>query len=103
MAAAGNFEVTTSSLNSALSNLKTKRKSLEDKITALQTSEGKLNGKWEGDAKNEFEKAFNDDVKQMNSFVRLVIQYESSLQDIIDAYRDAETKNKSTATTRTSH
>lgn len=101
--ASGNFEVTTSSLNSALSNLKTKRKSLESKIEALQMSEKNLSGKWEGDAKNEFENAFNNDVKQMKNFVRLIIQYESSLQDIIETYRDAETQNKTTANTRTYH
>lgn len=95
------FGVDLAKLRTALESLQTERKNLTTKVTELQTSEKTLSGKWEGDAKTSFESAFNSDVKYMNSFVTLVQQYESALQQVIAAYEAAEAANVSTATTRT--
>ena len=94
------FGVDLAKLRTALADLGKEKGKLSNKISDLQTSEQTLSGKWEGEAKDSFEKAFNDDLKKMNLFIEAVGKYERALQDTIAAYEKAESTNISTGKQR---
>lgn len=95
------FGVDLAKLRAALADLQKERGNLSTKIDEFQASEKTLSGKWEGDAKDSFEKAFNDDVKKMDLFIQAVQKYEKVLQDTIAAYEKAESANITTGKQRT--
>lgn len=94
------FGVDLAKLRAALADLQKERGNLSTKIEDLQASEQSLSGKWEGDAKDSFEKAFTDDLKKMNLFIEAVQKYETVLQDTIAAYEKAEAANIATGKQR---
>lgn len=70
-------------------------------VGTLETSEGTLNGQWEGAANEAFHKAFMDDKGYMDQFYNLIIKYCEVLEQIAIKYEQAEEANRDTATTRT--
>ena len=95
------FGVDLQKLEQCLSDLKSDHKQFDAEVENLRTSERTLSGKWEGDAKEAFEKAFNSDAKYMDDFGRLLTEYENALDTVIKAYRNAESTNIATGNLRT--
>lgn len=94
------FGVNLAKLEQCLSDLKRDHKDFSSEVENLCTSEKTLSGKWEGDAKDAFESAFTKDTTYMNNFGKLLGEYENALQQVIDAYRTAESTNVNLGTTR---
>ncbi len=98
---ANQITVTTSTLKSKASSLQSSNRQLNAQITQLQNQESSLCNMWEGDAKTAFDKAFRNDIQQMQNFTKEIDQYVSKLNEIIKSYEQAESRNTQTANQRT--
>ena len=94
------FTVDVAKLRTALSDLQKDHKDFNSEVDDLKKSEKTLSGKWEGDAKEAFEKAFLEDAKYMDDFSSLLTKYEETLQKMIEAYEAAARENVRTGSTR---
>lgn len=94
------IQVTTSTITSKASELKSLNSKFKGYIQNLQTAENSLNSMWDGEANDAFHNAFQRDITQMNNFYNAIEQYVSKLNEIAQQYDKAEKTNLSTATTR---
>ncbi len=92
--------VTTTTLNSKASELKSLNNNFRSQINNLKSVESSLNSMWDGEANDAFHKAFTKDITQMNNFYNAIEKYVQTLQEIAKKYDAAEQKNVSTATKR---
>ncbi|MDE7312622.1 MAG: WXG100 family type VII secretion target [Eubacterium sp.] len=98
---ANQFTVTTAQLNQKAGELRSNNRNLTTQIENLKSQQSALNGMWEGDARNAFDKAFNQDVQQMQNFYKEIENYVVKLTEIAKTYEQAENKNMETANVRT--
>lgn len=98
---ANQFTVTTAQLNQKAGELRSNNRNLTTQIENLRSQHSALNGMWEGDAKNAFDKAFNHDIQQMQNFYREIENYVTKLTEIAKTYEQAEVRNMETANVRT--
>lgn len=98
---ANQFTVTTAQLNQKAGELRNSNRSLTTQIETLRNQHNSLNGMWEGDAKNAFDKAFNRDIQQMQNFYNEINKYVDKLTEIAKNYEVAENKNLTRAVERT--
>lgn len=98
---ANQFTVTTAQLNQKAGELRANNRSLTIQIENLKTQQSALNGMWEGDARQAFNKAFNQDVQQMQNFYKEIENYVSKLEEIARTYEKAEAKNVEIGNVRT--
>lgn len=94
------FMVTSATLNSKAAELESFNNELKAQVDKLATSEEALSGMWEGEAREAFRKAFNDDKVQMLEFYNAIVTYVNALREIAKKYDQAEATNVSTAKTR---
>lgn len=69
----------------------------KDKMSNLAASEALLKSQWEGEANEEFHKAFMEDQKFMEKFSEEIEKYCSALETIAGKYQNAERENWRTA------
>ncbi len=98
---ANQFTVTTAELNQKAGELRANNRNLTTQIENLRSQHSALNGMWEGDAKQAFDKAFNHDIQQMQNFYKEIENYVSKLAEIAKTYEQAEARNMETANVRT--
>lgn len=91
------FQVTSSTLKQKAEELKNLNNNFEKEVEALVAAQQKLNGMWEGDAKQAFDNAFNSDKGKMTQFKTGIDEYYSRLLTIISEYEQAEARNVNTA------
>ena len=72
----------------------------KSQVDNLETNELNLCSMWEGQAKDAFHNAFNTDKEYMNQFYVLIQKYCQALEQIAQAYEEAEARNTDTATKR---
>lgn len=101
MAKGVEFTVDATQVKQKASELRDKNEKLKTLFGNLQDDHDKLNSMWEGEAKNEFDNAFNKDKEKMDKFIQGIEEYCRNLEDIAKAYETAEKTNTSTAKTRT--
>lgn len=94
------FTVTASQLRTSASELRSLNGQFKSAVGSLESQEGSLAAMWEGEAKNAFHNAFNNDKGQMDNFYNLIEQYCQALENIATKYMQAEQQNLSTAQTR---
>ena len=94
------FQVTAKELRAKAEELRGLKEQFESQVNNLEQQEKSLCSMWEGEAKEAFNKAFNSDIKQMDKFAKLIVQYCASLESIAMQYEKAEAQNVSTATAR---
>lgn len=90
---ASQITVSTRELNSKAQTLQTNNQRLNTLIDQLRTQEASLCSMWEGDAKDEFDKAFRSDINQMKNFYDAIKDYVVKLNEIIKNYDEAEARN----------
>lgn len=90
---ASQITVSTRELNSKAQTLQTNNQRLNTLIDQLRTQEASLCSMWEGDAKDEFDKAFRSDINQMKNFYEAIKDYVVKLNEIIKNYDEAEARN----------
>ena len=95
------FTVTTAQLNQKAGELRANNRNLTTQIQNLISQQRALNGMWEGDARQGFDKAFNQDVQQMQNFYKEIENYVTKLTEIAKTYEQAEARNLETVHTRT--
>lgn len=94
------FEVTTSELKRAVSDLTSDNAEFKNRVSELQELQMELSSEWQGDANTAFTTAFNNDKSQWDTFASLVDQYIQALQAIAENYEKVEAINKETAQIR---
>ena len=78
------FEVTTSELKRAVSDLTSDNAEFKNRVSELQELQMELSSEWQGDANTAFTTAFNNDKSQWDTFASLVDQYIQALQAILN-------------------
>jgi len=94
------IQTTIAQMRSASDDLKSSNEQFKSKVDELNTSEGKLNSSWEGPANDAFHSAFTKDYQQMLNFYQAMQQFITVLDNSIELYVRAETKNTDVATSR---
>lgn len=94
------YKVTASELKNAANNLRSYNNSLKSQIESLVQQENALNGQWEGEAKDAFDKAFKTDKVKFDKFVQTVEKFSTTLDQVAQKYEQSESKNVQIATTR---
>ncbi len=97
---ANNIIANTGQITAKADELKSFNADLKGKISDLRSQENSLGRMWEGDAKEEFHRAFENDAKQMDEFYKLIEKYVESLKQIVKAYEEAERANAQRACER---
>lgn len=95
------IQVTASQLRAKAGELRELNSQFKTQVNNLEGDEQVLAGMWEGEAKNAFHIAFNNDKGQMDNFYNLIEQYCMTLENIATKYEMAESHNVETAATRT--
>jgi len=94
------IKVTASQLNSKAEELEGLNNQFKSTVGALEETENVLAGMWEGEAKDAFHTAFNNDKTQMNNYFNAIAQYVNVMRQIAAKYAQAEAVNVSTASER---
>lgn len=92
--------VTAAQLKAKADELTSLNTSFKTNVSELEAYEQNLSGMWEGQAKDVFHQAFNNDKIQMTNFSTLVEKYVATLLTIAAKYEQAEAQNTETAATR---
>ena len=95
------IQVTSQQLRDKAAELRNQNNNVKSQIENLRAQENSLSGMWEGEARESFRNAFQQDIAKMNEFVSAIEQYATALVNIATEYDNAEAKNVSTASSRT--
>lgn len=97
----GLIQVSAAELKAKAGELRNLNSQFKTQVGNLESQEQTLVGMWEGEARDAFNNAFNNDKAQMDNFHNLIEQYCVALENIAAKYEMAESQNVSTAATRT--
>lgn len=95
------IQVSAAELKAKAAELRNLNAQFKSQVGNLESQEQNLVGMWEGEARDAFHTAFNNDKTQMDNFYNLIEQYCVALENIAVQYERAEAQNVSTAATRT--
>ncbi|MCC8151648.1 MAG: WXG100 family type VII secretion target [Lachnospiraceae bacterium] len=95
------IRVSATTLKTEASELANLNATFKGYVNDLESTEQSLVSMWDGEAKEAFHTAFNNDKIQMTNFSTLIEKYVATLQTIAAKYEQAEATNLSTAQTRT--
>lgn len=95
------IQVTAKQLRAKASELRGLNGQFKSQVGGLESQEQVLAGMWEGEAKNAFHTAFNNDKTQMDNFHNLIEQYCTTLENIATKYEMTEGITTQIAATRT--
>jgi len=96
----GVIRVTATELRAKAEELAGLNANLKTNVGDLEACEQNLASMWDGEAKDAFHQAFNNDKIQMNNFSMLIEKYVATMQEIAAKYAQAENINVSTASNR---
>ena len=94
------IRVTAAQVKSTADQLRQYDSQFKSQVDNLETHELNLGSMWEGQAKDAFHNAFNNDKEYMNQFYVLIEKYCQALEQIARSYEEAEARNTDTATKR---
>lgn len=94
------FRVTSRELRSKASELRQLNSQFKKAVEEMTATEQQLVGMWDGDAKDAFHNAYNNDKSQMDTFYQTIERYCQALENNASKYETAEQKNLNTASTR---
>lgn len=94
------IKVTASQLNAKAEELEGLNNQFKNTVNALEETETTLMGMWDGEAKDTFHQAFNNDKTQMNNYFNAIAQYVNVMRQIAAKYAQAEAANVGTASQR---
>lgn len=97
----GLIQVSAAELKAKAVELRNLNAQFKTQVGNLESQEQTLVGMWEGEARDAFNTAFNNDKVQMDNFYNLIEQYCVALENIAAKYQMAEAQNVSTAAART--
>ena len=94
------FNVQINELVAKANTLNELNQTFKGQVERLVETEGSLGGMWEGEARNSFHTAFNNDVQQMGVFHTAVATYVETLLGAAEKYQMAEALNIELGKTR---
>ena len=94
------FSVSVQDLKAKVEALRTLNSEFKARTNDLTTTEASLNGMWEGEAREAFHSAFQNDITQMGNFYNAIEVYAMRLNDMASRYEAAEAANLEIATER---
>lgn len=94
------IRVSTSELKAKAEELKNLNFQFKSSVSELESVENNLSGMWEGEARDAFHNAFNNDKVQMNNFYNAIEVYVQRLEEAAAKYAQAEAANAELAGTR---
>ena len=95
------IQVTSSELRTKAEELRGLNQRFTQEIENMLSHQNNLNSMWEGEAKEAFNQAFNQDKGKLDNFKNAIDAYIQALTTIAARYEDAEKKNFSIAGQRT--
>lgn len=96
------IQVTAEELKNRASQLQGLNLKFQTEVENLMNCQNNLSSMWEGEAKDAFYQAFMRDKGSMDNFKDAINGYIQALNTIAARYEEAEKRNLSTASTRTS-
>lgn len=90
---ADNFRVQISGLNSGVTELVTLNQQFSNVMKQLRESIATLSTQWEGEAKDKYNTAMNQDIEMMMKFYELMQRYIEALAEISKKYSSTEQAN----------
>lgn len=94
------IRVTPAQLKAEAENLRSLNTQMKGKVDILVTSEQNLVSMWEGQDRDAFDKAFNNDKDQWAAFNDLIEKYVGTLLEIVAKYEESERMNTDIASNR---
>ena len=89
---AGNLiEVNTSTLKSDISTIYAEINSLKNDVTRLRSAESQLSSMWDGNAKNAFIAAVNDDIQRLEELIGALSKFTDKTDTSRSEYEKCET------------
>ncbi len=95
------IKVTSGNLKSKASELRQLNNQFKKAVEDMTSYEQQLVSMWDGDAKEAFHTAYNNDRTQMDTFYQTIEKYCQALESNAAKYEAAEQKNYNTASNRT--
>ena len=84
--------VSTNKLEEGAQTIESKRKALEQEITALKSSAARYLSYWEGESKNAFVKSVNDNANLLTTFTNNTQKFADALRTGATNYESGEKK-----------
>ena len=94
------IRVTSAELKNKAAELRGLNDKFQAAIEELTANEQQLMGMWDGDSKEAFHAAYNNDKTQMDNFYAAIEKFCQVLEMNAAQYENAEAKNTNTASTR---
>lgn len=94
------FRVSINDLKTKVDSLRQLNSQFKNQVSDLESTEASLNGMWEGQARETFHQAFNNDKVQMNNFYNAIEVYAQRLEAIAAKYAQAEAESIEIASQR---
>ncbi len=95
------IKVSANELKARAEQLNEMNNTLKAKVDDFRTSADALAAQWEGEARDAFVNACNQDQEQMNTFIQVIQEFYQRLLFMAQNYEATERKNVEIATTRT--
>lgn len=96
------IKVTPRELRNKADQLEQFNRQFRNEVKKMEGYESQLSSMWDGDAKQAFRKAFNDDKIKMERFALNIDKYIMALREDAQKYEEAEQKATNIATERKS-
>lgn len=97
---AADFSVNVKRIRDAAQDLERQNRDFHKRANDLESARRALDGKWDGDSNDAFNRAFRDDKQYMDQFHRVIEEYWRLLLQIADEYEKAERRASQIATQR---
>lgn len=94
------IKVTSQQLRTTAEQLRGLNGQFKSQVENVDAQEKTLISKWEGDARDAFNNAYNNDKVQWDNFYNLIEQYCVTLENIAAEYDNKEAINQGIASTR---
>ena len=95
------IRVSANELRARAEQLNEMNNSLKAKVEEFDSSAQSLAAQWEGEARDAFLNAVNQDKAQMENFIAVITSFYQVLLQMVQNYEQAESKNLDIAITRT--
>ena len=85
--------LTASALKSKMNKLDADNNALKRELNALDTNKNQVDAAWDGDASEAFKKNYAKERPSYDKFTRVVDQYITKCEEILNNYKTSEAKN----------
>lgn len=95
--------VTAQELRSKAAELRQRNNQVRTQLNTMISNKNSVCNMWEGEAKDNFSRAFDHDKNEINDFIQTIEQYAAALESAAEQYERTERNNVNIAQNRTYH